>query len=482
MIGKCTRTDFQSLEFMFPCLPMRKTTRLFLTVFAALTAGCATYKPAPLDQKQIDAALAQPAWQSLRIASTNFHHPLLKHVVLDERDGISPDEAAIIAVISNPQLRAARNERGLAAAQIVSAGILPNPSLDASLDFPIGTEAPDNFKAYGFGFSWEITSLISRHAKMDSAKLHAASVDLDIAWQEWQVAQAARMHVLRLAAMHDELALARDLEKELAESIVTLRRAVETHNKPETELAAAEDTFQQTCSDRISLEQESATERLDLNATIGLPPDTVLKTATERTPLPSIEKNAAELFQSLETNRLDLLALRLGYESQEATLRAAVRSQFPKIGISVNLARDTANIKTRGIGTSIDLPFFDRNQGEINAETATRQQLYDEYIARLVEARADIAKIASDLDFARQQLHAAEAGIATAQRVADTAKAALERGNMDVLSFYDAQKTLASRKLETARRRRDIIELAIALETAAGQFFPTETPKDGKMK
>ena len=439
-----------------------------LPIAAALAlAGCAHYQPQPLDAKRIEAALAAPSFHALRIAVTNLHHPYLPPVKLDLRDGITPEVAAVIAVIANPQLRAARDERGIAAAQLLQAGILPNPSLDASLDLPSGSKAPDNFTAKTIGLSWEITALISRQAQMDSARAHEKSVALDIAWQEWQVAQAARLHVLRIASLQESVAMAADQKKLLAESVALVRGAVERHDKTDTDLAAAEDALQTARAGQLDLEHELAGERGELNATIGLPPGTELKIAMARPEFPRVGKTAAQLFQSLE-NRLDLLALKMGYESSEAGLRAEIRRQFPKIGIGIHRANDTANIRTTGFGVTLDLPVFDRNQGQIALAKAERQQLYDDYIARVAEARADIARLLTDLDFARRQLGAAEEALPTASRLAASAGTALERGDVDVISFYDAGKTLAERRMAVAKWRRELSDLSVALETAAG--------------
>ena len=68
---------------------------------------------------------------------------------LDFDDGLSPDEAAVVAVLLNPALRAARAERGLAAAQLLRAGLLPNPELSGNLEFPIATEG--EVVGYGVG-------------------------------------------------------------------------------------------------------------------------------------------------------------------------------------------------------------------------------------------------------------------------------------------------------------------------------------------
>src|SRR6516162_10277660 len=45
---------------------------------------------------------------------------------------------SLLAAANNPDLRAARAERGIVAAQVVQAGILPNPSLAAGYGFLLG--------------------------------------------------------------------------------------------------------------------------------------------------------------------------------------------------------------------------------------------------------------------------------------------------------------------------------------------------------
>src|SRR5450432_3217718 len=100
--------------------------------------GCANYKPKPLTTETVAKHLAVPDEQNLKIAASNINHPTLKPIQLDLSDGLSPDEAAILAVLINPDLVAQRDQRALAAAQILQAGILPNPQFAGGHDFPQG--------------------------------------------------------------------------------------------------------------------------------------------------------------------------------------------------------------------------------------------------------------------------------------------------------------------------------------------------------
>ena len=108
---------------------------LILVLTLTLT-GCATYHPLPLDKAAVEKALAPLDLNSITIQAQMIHHPLLKPVDFDLRGGLSPDQAAILAVIANPDLRALRDKKGIAQAQLLQAGILPNPQVSYNMDFP----------------------------------------------------------------------------------------------------------------------------------------------------------------------------------------------------------------------------------------------------------------------------------------------------------------------------------------------------------
>src|ERR1700730_18891885 len=74
----------------------------------------------------------------LRIPTSRLQNHSQEQLLVDLRRGIGPDDAAAIALYSNPALRAIRDRRGLAAAQLIQAGILPNPLVSYARDFVTG--------------------------------------------------------------------------------------------------------------------------------------------------------------------------------------------------------------------------------------------------------------------------------------------------------------------------------------------------------
>src|SRR5262249_38506642 len=141
-----------------------------------------------------------------------------------------------------------------------------------------------------------------------------------------------------------------------------------------------------------------------LREALGLPADTKIRIVAEsdkpEPPLPS----AQDVDDAVNHCRLDIAALQAGYASQEAKLHGAVLSQFPKIGLGITRARDTSTGGTMGFGITPDLPIFDRGQGRIAIEKATRQQLFDELAARVFEAHADARRALEELAAAGPQV------------------------------------------------------------------------------
>ena len=433
-------------------------------------SGCATYRPMSITPKTVRAGLRSPDMNEVRLRAGSFKHPLLRPVSFDDRDGLSPEEAAILAIIVNPTLRAVRDSRGIASAQLLQAGILPNPRLSYELGIPTGGNTQGRVNSFGLGVGWDITSLISRGARLDAAKAHASSVDLDIAWQEWQVAEAARLHAYRLVIAKKRLVAAEQAEAFFQRLRKDVKQGVALGVKTRLDLSAAESKFQEASSKVLNAQSTMEQERLAFNRALGLPSQRVIP--LEKDIVWQLEQclSAKVLFEDAEANRLDLLALKRGYESQEARVRAAVRSQFPKINLGLTGGRDTDGIQTVGMGLSIALPFFDRNQGRIAKERSSRQQLFDEYTARLFETRADIDRLVAAIVATRRRLTAIDESLSTQKALAENLSRAAETGQADVFSYFKAMSAFYDKQIQKIELEQRMIDLGIALEITSGRY------------
>ncbi len=450
-----------------------KTARLSYVLLLAALFSCATYQPKPIDQAAVSRRLAAPNLEAIRVKASQIRHQLLKPRRINFAKGISAGDAAVLAVIANPTLRAERDRQGVAKAQLLQAGILPNPSFSYSLDVPSGGSDQGTVNAYGLGLDWNILkSLLTRVARVEAARAQEASVDLDIAWKEWQVAESAKLGVYRVVMLKKELLVAQSEEKALRKNLEAIRKAVAQGNMTLVDLDAVDATLRRIHTTVLNIEQKLRQERLALNRVMGLPPssDIPLKAGMK---LPAIKTlpSLRGIMKGIENRRLDLMALRQGYKSREARLREAVRAQFPSISIGFSHARDTTNVITTVFSVSISLPLFDRNQGRIAIEKAGRKQLYDEFMNRVFQARADTAAILADIKSVEKQIDAENKAVETLEKLVRVSYSGFLEGNIDALSYYNEVDRLTRRRLDVLKLNRNLADLYVALEITAGEYI-----------
>ena len=410
---------------------------------------------------------------TLRIPASRFSNSSLEQLPIDLRTGIGPDDAAAIALYSNPALRSIRDRRGLASAQLIQAGILPNPVVSYSRDYVTGGNTAGTVTAYNFTAAWEFSALIPFLPKQTAARKNYRSVDLDVAWDEWQIAVNARTAVYRVLGLNAQLAQAVEATEGLQQSTDAMRKAVDAHEKTVLELAAVESASQDSRATMLALEQEFHKQGLGLNKILGVEAEVkVALRAGLSLPTRLAPPEQHELADDLQARRLDLLGLQQGLESQDATVRAAILAQFPKMSAGFVKASDTTNVHTTGFIVAVDVPIFDRNQGVIATERATRQRLRDEYTQRAFEARSDIAVALADIRSLDRQITAAQEALPLLEKLVSSAQAATEQRNADVLSYYTARSNLLQKRVQLIKLQEQLLEAHTALEIASGRYLP----------
>lgn len=444
-----------------------------LTAFLLIMlGGCATYRPQPL-----------PLGPNLAPDVGKLHKPAVKAPATPE-GGLSLTEVAVLAVRNNPELQAKRRELGIKRAEVFSAGLLPDPQLSASLDHPTGS-LPDTFNGYGLGLDYDIIPLISRGARLESARKAAQQINLELLWQEWQVSQRARILAVSLVGENRQIALLQGMRQLYQKRYRQSRKAVAqgdlTLGVAGTDLTALLDTLSQV----DQLEQSRNDTRHQLHLLLGLAPDAPLKIRFTSLPAPPDPGTLRRELATLPRRRPDLLALQAGYHSQEAKVRAAILAQFPSISIGINRARDTSKVYTVGFGIGLDLPLFSGNRGAIAVERATRAQLHAAYQARLDQAAMDVDRLLrlQELVAVRQKQLAKY--MPTLKDLVDRGRKAYLRGEIDALTFLNMESTWVGKRLEQIGLEQTQRKNLIALQTllaipAAGAPKRADTKKGDK--
>ena len=456
-----------------PFMPVARTVVIFVHFLVAFTflAGCAGYSAQPLAPKPMLAA---------SVADLDRTRPGAPPIPADQP--LTTVEVAVLAVQNSPDLRAIRAQRGVAQAQVIEAGLLPDPVLSGSYGVLLG--GPGIADAIGATLTANISALVTLSARRRASEAAALQVDANVVWQEWQTISRAQTLTIDLVEQ------GRLLER-LGATLALLRtrgdtatRAVAQGNATLQTLApfVAELTALQTEHDIAALAQEQRWQQLD--ALLGLLPGVRPMLSTDLR-VPAIPAAAAPLLlANLPHRRPDLIALQLGYQSQEARLRGAVLGQFPNLTLGPNYGNDTSRVETLGPGFSLTLPLFNRNRGQVAINQATREQLRVEYAARLAAAEGGVRALVANLDLLQGQLDRARGGLSQAEALAVNADRALRAGQLDQLSYVQLVSARLGKERQVIGLEQQIFDQRTALATLLGAGLPPvqlATPKGASL-
>src|SRR5260221_7742246 len=224
--------------------------------------GYQSYHAQPLLGLGREGKLRARSLNALEVDVAQLHHPLLPPIALSSKRGIGPDQAAVLSVLLSPKLVAERDRRGLAQAQLVQAGVLPNPSVGITRDFVTGGFTTGAFNPYGFNASWDVSSLVSHGAKVKAARTNVDAVSLDVAWTEGQTAESAKIAFYPVVGLGAQLSRAKSIETDQQATVTALQAAVDRHEKNVVDLAAAQAARQDSLTAILAIQQELDQRRI----------------------------------------------------------------------------------------------------------------------------------------------------------------------------------------------------------------------------
>ncbi|MFK2878914.1 TolC family protein [Rhodanobacter hydrolyticus] len=449
--------------------------RAALLATAALLCSCATYHPLPLGNGEGAASATQ-----LSVPANTMPVPELATHRFDPADGLDVTEVAMLAVANNPDLRTQRDGLGIARAQAFAAGLLPDPQLSFGEDLPHGDGGESGVtRAYSLGIAEDVSSILLRSSRKHAANAQAEQVNLDLLWAEWQTIAQARLLFEQVQNLRTQQAELDAEQQALAPVDQAVQAAVRAGNLSydgaSAGLNAMADARKQASDNAVALHQAES----DLRQLLGLAPNAPLDLVGQPYRADPDDAQLQEALIDLPKRRPDLLALQAGYRAQEATLRGAILAQFPAISVGLNNARDNTGIKSNGFSINLSLPLFDRNRGNIAIEKATRQQLKDDYDARLLATRGDMHRLAADLRTldAQQQAQAVHAKQLDAAR--DAAQQAWQKGLIDWPTYLSIRANALAADTDLIALRQSRSATAIALEALLGRtdFVMQRTPR-----
>ena len=435
----------------------RRTTSCLLGL---LLSGCASYRPHPLPTAPDLVRAPQ-----LTVPARQFWlQGLPPHPI--SPDGLDEITVVMIAVFNNPDLKAVRLQAGVANAQLLEAGLLPDPQFSAGY----ATSA----RNYGgaFGLSEDIQALITRGAAKASATAAQKQVNLNILWQEWQVAEKARELFIQARSDDQLQGVLRAADDLQSSRYHRDQKAMQRGDEISSVVSADLTVLSDADASLRQLQTEINLTRHQLNELLGLKPDVQLHLIgpTTTSPIAPGQFNAA--VAALPHRRADLLALQAGYRSQEENVRRAILAQFPSLSAGVEQSRDPVEgVNSLGLNVNITLPLFNRNRGQIAIQRATRDVLRQSYQAQLDVAQSQSDQVWKATQIMSAQLRDLDAQLPVLKQTSEAAERSLRQGNLDAGLYVTLQSNLLSKQAEAIRLRAALDTAQSALQTLLGLPF-----------
>jgi len=441
-----------------------------LSVF--ILTGCAIYQPRPL----LTAPRLTPS-----VAALNTHvdgsglaelpASWRKHPITVS-DGLDETETVLLAVLNSPQLAAARTQMLEAKAMLYNAGLLPDPQLSPSLDYPYHS-GPGLIFSETYAIGINLRQILTRGARRDVATEHAKATYLNVRWQEWQIIQQARMLWRRAFIQQQQLGVLHD----------QFEQAKTTWNSERTALLKGNSTLDKEGLSLAPLMNAQAAikqTRRQLNMTmhglhllLGLDPAVPLKLTWSKDMIPLIRpplqgEQLKTLLHQISEHRPDLLALQAGYKSQDRKVRLEILDQYPSFNIGLNNARDTGGVWTLGPFVTMNLPILNGNRGQVAMARATRTRLRKVYRYQLTSAYVQASQMARDQKLALAEWHTLRMHLPHLKMIVKRMQQAFTAGDINMLTFTSLRSAYFAQQIRVLGLEQALLEQTVALDTLTG--------------
>jgi cobalt-zinc-cadmium efflux system outer membrane protein len=360
-----------------------------------------------------------------------------------------------LATSRNLGVAAATRARVIREAAIRTAGEIPNP--DLSLDFT--QDVPHQVVTLGVPI--ELGG--KRRRRIDLAREELSLAEVDVRTELRIVRREVRQAFYTLVAADNRM--------QLAETILDLTRRFrdvaqarfESGAAPRLEVLQSELGVTRAETDLDLARSTRVASQAQLNAVMNLPPQQALTTEGNLYDRASGVTYEAMLAVAVQSN-VDMVALdrQIAVEQRRIDLLRAERIPTPAFSVSALFNAPGEFTSAFGVGVSLPLPIFSRNQGAIAASIATTSQLRTRREATLRAVENSVFAVVARIEAERRQLDAYEQRLVpTATDLEALAEESYRAGRTSVLGVLDAQRSLRDLRREALQAALDL-QLSLA--------------------
>lgn len=377
----------------------------------------------------------------------------------------------------NPELRFYEAEIAAAKAGRKTAGLLGNPELSAEAGHK--SARAGGLGSEGAAWSVSVVQPFEWPGRIGLRK-SIANRDVELAqlgYERFKLALTGRVRALSygLFAAQEKAAAA----AEVAERFKALREVLVQRDPAgltpllETRVIEATEVNAQRKATEATLAAQSAL--LELNHLRGVPPETRL--SVDRTRLTFRSPEDTDFLMALaRTNNFELKVRAVELAQQGFRVDLARNERFPAISVGPAYSEETIGgdrERVIGLGFSLPLPLWDRNQGNIEAAVARQMQAEASlYVAERELLRQVVETALTYATKLREMAQWRPDSVQHFQEAAELADRHYRLGAVPIATYVELQKQYLEAVEGLVDTRKEALEAAVRLELLTGMPLP----------
>ena len=382
-----------------------------------LLAGCATGSSAA-DIKEVRALADERLGSPVRWADEADVAATVDSLLVDPLDA---DRAVRIALVNNPGLLADFEGLGIARGDLIQGGLLPNPHVEGAIRYPHDGEGGSNPEA---AVAYELLDvlLIPTRRRVASAALEQAKMRVGLAVLHLAGEVRTAFHAVQAARQLLELQRRIAAAAEVAAELGARQHA--GGNLSALDLGELQAADHRARLDLAREEMGLQERREGLNRLLGLWGRRTTWTVAAGLPeLPSEAVPLEGLESAAVAQRLDLAAAGKETEILARRIRLAGGTPYTRVEVGVESEREPGGGALTGPTASMELPLFDRGQGEVAGLMARWMRSRKRHEALAIQVRSEV-RLARErvLRARRRTTHLHEAVLPLRRRMVEAAQ------------------------------------------------------------
>ena len=296
------------------------------------------------------------------------------------------EDAVRIALINNPGLQASYAELGVAAGDLLSSGVLPNPTLTH-----LRARNADEVKIETV-LSFNLLSLVTVPMAMQAQQLRFEQAKLQAAEEALRVASSTRKAYFRAVAAQQSASYARDVREAAEASAELARRMAMVGNFTRLDHLREQVFYAEATAQLARARQAAGAERERLTRLLGLWGEQAQFRLPERLPdLPAAPRELPNAEQLAMEQRLDVQAARRSADSLARSLGLTRVTRFAdEFEVGIVRIREGSEATKKGYEIGVPIPLFDWGSGRVARAEALYMQAANRIAETAINARSEV--------------------------------------------------------------------------------------------